>query len=125
MLAWVVGDRALGAMGVTGLGWVVGFLVFVTLVEPLLGARKRIDAWRKGSAGEERTEVWLRELPAEFVVLHDLAIPGSKANIDHLVVGPTGVFFDRFEEVQGDDNGEPSGGALEWKASDDAGDREG
>jgi hypothetical protein len=26
------------------------------------------------------------------VVLHDLAVPGSRANIDHLVVGPGGVF---------------------------------
>jgi hypothetical protein len=26
------------------------------------------------------------------VVLHDLAVPGSPANIDHLVIGPSGVF---------------------------------
>jgi hypothetical protein len=25
-------------------------------------------------------------------VLHDLAVPGSRANIDHLVIGPGGVF---------------------------------
>jgi Nuclease-related domain len=25
-------------------------------------------------------------------VLHDLALPGSRANIDHLVIGPTGVW---------------------------------
>ncbi len=25
-------------------------------------------------------------------VLHDRRIPGSKANIDHIVVGPAGVF---------------------------------
>jgi hypothetical protein len=27
-----------------------------------------------------------------WVVLHDLAIPGSRANLDHLVIGPGGVF---------------------------------
>jgi hypothetical protein len=27
-----------------------------------------------------------------YQVFHDLAIPGSAANVDHLVVGPTGVF---------------------------------
>jgi hypothetical protein len=27
-----------------------------------------------------------------FRVLHDLQIPGSRANIDHLVIGPPGVF---------------------------------
>jgi Nuclease-related domain len=26
------------------------------------------------------------------VVLHDLAVPGSPANVDHLVIGPSGVF---------------------------------
>jgi hypothetical protein len=26
------------------------------------------------------------------VVFHDLAVPGSPANVDHLVIGPTGVF---------------------------------
>jgi hypothetical protein len=26
------------------------------------------------------------------VVFHDLAMPGSDANVDHLVIGPTGVF---------------------------------
>jgi Nuclease-related domain len=27
-----------------------------------------------------------------WAVLHDLAVPGSRANIDHLVTGPAGVF---------------------------------
>lgn len=26
------------------------------------------------------------------MVFHDLALPGSPANVDHLVIGPTGVF---------------------------------
>jgi hypothetical protein len=26
------------------------------------------------------------------VVFHDLAVPGSDANVDHLVIGPTGLF---------------------------------
>jgi hypothetical protein len=34
----------------------------------------------------------LAGLPEGFVVFHDLHVPGSPANIDHLVVGPTGVF---------------------------------
>jgi Nuclease-related domain len=27
-----------------------------------------------------------------WAVLHDLAVPRSRANIDHLVIGPGGVF---------------------------------
>jgi hypothetical protein len=26
------------------------------------------------------------------VIFHDLAVPGSEANVDHLVIGPSGVF---------------------------------
>lgn len=74
------------------IGWVAGLIVVLTLSEPLLDARKRIKAWRTGSVGEEQTEKWLRKLPAGFVILHDLAIPGSKANVDHLVIGPSGVY---------------------------------
>ena len=32
-------------------------------------------------------------LSAEFVVLHDLHVPDSRANVDHLVIGPNGVFI--------------------------------
>ena len=35
----------------------------------------------------------LERLPGRhWVVLHDLALPRSRANIDHLVIGPTGVW---------------------------------
>jgi hypothetical protein len=51
-------------------------------------------AWRTGAAGEERTGELLLPLEAAgFCVLHDRAIPRSRANIDHIVVGPPGVFI--------------------------------
>jgi hypothetical protein len=50
-------------------------------------------SWRRGAAGERRTARWLGRLPHDgYVVLHDLALPGSPANVDHLVIGPSGVF---------------------------------
>jgi hypothetical protein len=49
-------------------------------------------AWRRGVAGERRTARLLAPLERRgWAVLHDLAIPGSVANIDHLVIGPGGV----------------------------------
>jgi hypothetical protein len=40
-------------------------------------------AWRRGAAGERRTARLLGPLERQGrVVLHDLAIPGSQANID-------------------------------------------
>jgi hypothetical protein len=52
-----------------------------------------IDRWRRGAAGERRTAELLADLPARgWSVWHDLRVPGSAANIDHLVVGRTGVW---------------------------------
>jgi len=50
--------------------------------------------WQRGAAGERRTARLLDRLTRDgFVVFHDLAVPGNtSANVDHLVIGPTGVF---------------------------------
>lgn len=47
-------------------------------------------AWATGAAGEQRVAQVLE--PTGALVLHDRRIPGSKANIDHIAVGPTGVY---------------------------------
>jgi Nuclease-related domain len=50
-------------------------------------------AWRRGARGERQTARLLDRLGRDgYQVFHDLAMPGSPANIDHLVVGPSGVF---------------------------------
>jgi hypothetical protein len=49
-------------------------------------------AWRRGAAGERRTARLLAPLERRgWAVLHDLAVPGTQANLDHLVIGPGGV----------------------------------
>src|SRR5215207_1021735 len=49
--------------------------------------------WQRGAHGERHTAWLLRRLARDgFVILHDLAVPGSDVNVDHLVIGPTGVF---------------------------------
>lgn len=53
--------------------------------------RAEADRYERGYQGEVRTGELLRRLPPTFTVLVDCRLPGSKANIDHLVVGPTGV----------------------------------
>lgn len=58
----------------------------------LFGRRQTTEAWRKGADGEVQTARVLDRLPRSFSVRHDLPMPGSRANIDHVVIGPTGVF---------------------------------
>jgi hypothetical protein len=59
-------------------------------------------AWRRGAAGERRTARLLAPLERRgWVVLHDLAIPGSAANIDHVVIGPGGVLVVDSKQYRG------------------------
>ena len=49
--------------------------------------------WRRGGQGERHTARLLHRLTRDgYVVFHDLAVPGSDANVDHLVIGRSGVF---------------------------------
>lgn len=52
------------------------------------------DAWERGAEGEEATGRALDALPSEqWAIFHDVRWPGrQRANIDHLAVGPGGVF---------------------------------
>jgi hypothetical protein len=55
-----------------------------------------------GAAGERRTARLLEALERQgWAVLHDLAIPGSRANLDHLVIGPGGVFVIDSKQYRG------------------------
>ncbi|GAA4961289.1 hypothetical protein GCM10023334_080210 [Nonomuraea thailandensis] len=87
-------------------GLVVGFLVhewrigvtagvIAAILEAVYRARSNssVPAWRRTSVAERRTEAQLRRLERSgYRTLHARAIPGSEAQIDHLVVGPTGVY---------------------------------
>jgi hypothetical protein len=67
-------------------------------------------AWRRGAAGERRTARLLDPLERHgWAVLHDLAVPRSRANIDHLVIGPGGVFVVDSKQYRGRLQLDPSG----------------
>lgn len=52
------------------------------------------ELYERGAVGEEATAAALAALPAsEWAVFHDIRWPGRRyANVDHIVVGPPGVF---------------------------------
>jgi Nuclease-related domain len=59
-------------------------------------------AWRRGAVGERRTARLLDPLERQgWAVLHDLAVPGSRANLDHLAIGPGGVFVIDSKQYRG------------------------
>jgi hypothetical protein len=47
---------------------------------------------RKGLQGEQSVASELSYLNDEFLLLNDVMLPGGRGNIDHILVGPTGVF---------------------------------
>jgi hypothetical protein len=74
--------------------------IAVVVVDVYLKGRKEssVEAWRKPSVAERKTERQLRGMEkAGYRVLHARAVPRdddgvSDGQIDHLVVGPTGVY---------------------------------
>jgi hypothetical protein len=56
-------------------------------------ARTEDRSWRLGAEGEERVAAILaRCLDERWSVVHDLTIGTKGANLDHLLIGPAGVF---------------------------------
>jgi hypothetical protein len=89
----------LGGLAATAAGWGLRFRPSPDAI-----------AWRRGAAGERRTARLLGQLERQgWVVLHDLAVPGSRANLDHLVIGPGGVFVIDSKQYRGRLHLDPSG----------------
>lgn len=70
-------------------------------------------AWDIGALGEERLGNRLNELASDTLrILHDRRIPGTKTNIDHLVVTPTGVYVIDAKRYKGRPRLKVEGGLL-------------
>lgn len=75
-------------VSVAGTGFLLAAVLLVWAVRDGL---RGIDAFFKGARGEESVAVLLSALPYGFHVFHDFACAGA-GYIDHVVVGPNGVF---------------------------------
>lgn len=93
ILALLVGVAAGFLVGDWRLG--VTAAVLAAIADTVYRARSTstVPAWRRSSVAERRTEAQLKKLERSgYRTLHARAIPGSEAQIDHLVIGPTGVY---------------------------------
>jgi hypothetical protein len=75
-------DRIAKRFGSIGLG-----------ISRIAGEPGHLTAWKTGAVGEERLAQRLLGLldPAVVELLNDRRIPGTRTNIDHIAVGPSGV----------------------------------
>lgn len=69
--------------------WGTGFVAKV--VRALSDEPQSTRAWAIGAAGEEKLAAELAKVPS-IRMLHDRRVPGTRGNIDHIVVAPAGVF---------------------------------
>ena len=97
------GAGLLGSLIAPRLGLVLGGLAAVAAGWGLrFRPSSEAIAWRRGAAGERRTARLLGPLEQlGWVVLHDLAVPGGRANIDHLAIGPGGIFVVDSKQYRG------------------------
>jgi hypothetical protein len=62
-------------------------------VAEAMAERDTAASWTKGSEGESRLAAFIsREVGEAVIPLHDRLIPGTRGNIDHIFVAPTGVW---------------------------------
>ena len=87
---------------------VVGRIMAALRSKPVIEPESQaVRAWLVGAEGERRVADVLAACP-DLVVLNDRKVPGTKGNIDHLCVGPAGVFvidakkYDAAVRVRGD-----------------------
>ena len=70
--------------------WLVAWLIGKWGIKKIDAIDRERISWRKGAMGEAIVAGTLRELPDNFVVINDVS--KRFGNIDHVVVGPTGVY---------------------------------
>jgi hypothetical protein len=63
-----------------------------TLVGRVLGVKTDERAWRIGADGEESVGKQLAKLGAEWKSLHAVPVGDRGSDIDHVVIGPSGVY---------------------------------
>jgi Nuclease-related domain len=58
----------------------------------ILGVHTDERAWRRGAAGEEEVARQLEKLGPSWRVIHSVPVGSKDTDIDHVVIGPPGVF---------------------------------
>jgi micrococcal nuclease len=68
--------------------WILGLIFFSFGLHYLCRSRD----WHRGIQGEKMVVETLTTLDNSYVLINDVVLPERKGNIDHILVGPSGVF---------------------------------
>ena len=105
-------------LAVTSGNWIVCVALVALMVGGTLVVKrhlrrigKELDFWKKGYRGEEAVATALvDDLPDSYCVVNDLST--EFGNVDHVVVGPTGVFAVETKNWRGTVTNDEKGGLL-------------
>lgn len=61
----------------------------------------QINSIYKNTGKEKLAADYLKNLPEGYFILNNLKIPGKRIKIDHVVIGPTGIFLTHIKELKG------------------------
>ena len=90
-----------GSLGPSA-GALAAFAVAAVFAFAVLDLPQTTTAWLKGAEGERRTARYLAGVEeAGFVVLHDRRVPGYGGNLDHVAIGPSGVWAIETKRLSG------------------------
>lgn len=71
---------------------------------------RKDEPWRKGLKGETTVEQALSKLPNDYYIIHDVVLNFKRrVQIDHVVVGPTGIFAIETKSMGGNLRPHPEG----------------
>jgi hypothetical protein len=83
------------------------------LAVALSDERQSTAAWNTGATGEERVGAALNAVASDRIrMLHDRRIPGTRANIDHIVTSPAGVWVVDAKKYKGRPRRQIDGGLF-------------
>ncbi|VVB51347.1 Nuclease-related domain protein [uncultured archaeon] len=61
----------------------------------------KILAWESGGVGEAQVVAQLLNLSDRFVLISNITIPPNRGDVDHIVVGPNGLFVIEVKNISG------------------------
>ena len=94
--------------GVIGLIGLVGIIITpFSLIILLLGSGllyygyNEGKSWNKGIIGESIVADYLNQLPKHYFIFNEVKFPGSYGNLDHIIIGPNGIFVIETKNYKG------------------------
>lgn len=70
----------------------LGLVIIIYALSSISQNELKGKGWAKGLVGENIVSDHLKELPENYFIYNDVNLPGKRGNIDHVVIGPNGIF---------------------------------